>query len=270
MQGIIVTIYLGVPGTGFGVSVVRDIWDLRHKTEGWLDRMVGQTIYSHYSRCKLQAPKMGYDDVQTANVSTGTKKYGTDLGTANFRGWCLLGCARSLPSSSQLFGISFASSIDSCYHTDTSIMAAAKVAKGRRKSGGKPGAKPASGGAKKKPEKTVTKKGRGKGKTPEKKGKTPEKKGKTPEKKGKKPQQQKGGGKGPKGRGKSKGKGGKPTEKKKPLTAEELDKSMDDYWLSSKDKAVAAKKLDDDMDAYWAKKGEAEEETKGDEDKKET
>ena len=178
--------------------------------------MVGQTIYSHYSRCKLQAPKWvtmtyrrpTYPRVQKSMVRTVP---GTVLGTANFRGWCLLGCARSLPSSSQLFGISFASSIDSCYHTDTSIMAAAKVAKGRRKSGGKPSAKPASGGAKKKPEKTVTKKGRGKGKTPEKKGKTPEKKGKTPEKKGKKPQQQKGG-KGPKGRGKSKGKGGELTE----------------------------------------------------------
>ena len=43
------------------------------------------------------------------------------------------------------------------------------------------------------------------------------------------------------------------------MTAEELDASMDDYWMKSKDKTVASKKLDEDMDAYWAKKGEAEE-----------
>jgi hypothetical protein len=73
-------------------------------------------------------------------------------------------------------------------------------------------------------------------------------------------------------------KGGKPVrEKKTPLTEEELEKQMDEYWLKSKDKTVAAKKLDEDMDSYWAKKGEEEgkegeaaaEETKADDDKKE-
>ena len=45
-------------------------------------------------------------------------------------------------------------------------------------------------------------------------------------------------------------------EEKKPLTAEELDSAMDDYWMKSENKEVAAKKLDDEMDAYWEKKGQ--------------
>jgi hypothetical protein len=58
-------------------------------------------------------------------------------------------------------------------------------------------------------------------------------------------------GKGQKVKGK-----GKAQEKEKPMTAEELNASMDDYWMKSKDKTVASKKLDEDMDDYWAKKGE--------------
>lgn len=46
-------------------------------------------------------------------------------------------------------------------------------------------------------------------------------------------------------------------EAKKPLTAEELDASMDDYWLKSKNTEIVAKKLDDEMDSYWEKKGKA-------------
>jgi hypothetical protein len=54
---------------------------------------------------------------------------------------------------------------------------------------------------------------------------------------------------------KIKGKG-KAQEKEKPMTAEELNASMDDYWMKSKDKTVASMKLDEDLDDYWAKKGE--------------
>merc|ERR1712194_592374 len=64
-----------------------------------------------------------------------------------------------------------------------------------------------------------------------------------------KKQQQKGG---------NKKKDGKPQPKKeqkqKPLTAEALDRSMDDYWAKSEDKTIVEKKLNDDLDAYWAAK----------------
>lgn len=43
--------------------------------------------------------------------------------------------------------------------------------------------------------------------------------------------------------------------KKKPLTAEELDRNMDEYWLKSENKDAALKKLDEAMDEYWEKKG---------------
>lgn len=68
----------------------------------------------------------------------------------------------------------------------------------------------------------------------------------------------KNGGRGNDNRRKSGGRGQKkrPQEKKKPVTAEELDSAMDDYWLKSENKEVAAKKLDEDMDAYWEKKGQ--------------
>eukprot|EP00934_Nitzschia_sp_Nitz4_P004070 Nitzschia sp. Nitz4//scaffold193_size40683//29294//29800//NITZ4_007502-RA/size40683-processed-gene-0.21-mRNA-1//-1//CDS//3329540288//4060//frame0 len=56
-------------------------------------------------------------------------------------------------------------------------------------------------------------------------------------------------------------------EKKKPVTAEDLEREMDEYWQKSKDQTIVSKKLDEDMDSYWAKKGEAEateaEEAKG-------
>jgi hypothetical protein len=53
------------------------------------------------------------------------------------------------------------------------------------------------------------------------------------------------------------GKKGKKEKKEKPkpekqLTAEELDKQMDDYHM--KDDKVASKMLDEDMDDYWEKK----------------
>merc|ERR1712238_86413 len=48
--------------------------------------------------------------------------------------------------------------------------------------------------------------------------------------------------------------GGK-REEKKPVTVEDLDSAMDDYWMKSENKAVAEKKLDEDMDTYWEKKG---------------
>jgi len=52
-------------------------------------------------------------------------------------------------------------------------------------------------------------------------------------------------------------KGGKPQPRKeKAVTAEDLDRGMDDYWANSKDKAVVEKRLDDDMDDYWAAKKE--------------
>jgi hypothetical protein len=105
------------------------------------------------------------------------------------------------------------------------------------------------GGMKKDEDKQVTKKGRGPG------GKNNGPKGGKPEPKtGKKQRQQAKQQKRVKGDTKAKGKG-KP-EKKKPVTAEELDASMDEYWMKSKDKTLASKKLDDDMDSYWAKKGE--------------
>jgi hypothetical protein len=46
-------------------------------------------------------------------------------------------------------------------------------------------------------------------------------------------------------------------EKRKPVTAEELEADMDDYWLKSGNKEVAAKKLDEEMDSYWEKKNAA-------------
>jgi hypothetical protein len=61
------------------------------------------------------------------------------------------------------------------------------------------------------------------------------------------------GGRNPRGRGRvPKAK----REEKKPVTAEELDSAMDDYWLKSEKKEVAAKKLDEEMDAYWEKKNQ--------------
>eukprot|EP00536_Pseudo-nitzschia_multiseries_P013629 jgi/Psemu1/310118/fgenesh1_kg.594_\ len=57
---------------------------------------------------------------------------------------------------------------------------------------------------------------------------------------------------------------GKKREKKEPMTAEQLDASMDDYWAKSKDKTIVSKKLDDDMDDYWAKKGEEKPEEEAD------
>lgn len=59
----------------------------------------------------------------------------------------------------------------------------------------------------------------------------------------------------PKPQGKG-GRRGASREAKKPATTEELDASMDEYWLKSSNKEIAGKKLDDDMDAYWEKKGE--------------
>lgn len=80
----------------------------------------------------------------------------------------------------------------------------------------------------------------------------PKKKGKTPEaKKGKDPEAKKGKVT-PKGK-KAPAKGKKDTKKKevkKPKTAEELDREMDDYML--KDEKTALKKLDEDMDSYKA------------------
>ena len=71
-----------------------------------------------------------------------------------------------------------------------------------------------------------------------------------------------GGGEGRRGKGgkasAAKGKKGPARDaKKKPATAEELDASMDDYWLKSQNKEIVAKKLDDEMDSYWEKKGKA-------------
>ena len=64
------------------------------------------------------------------------------------------------------------------------------------------------------------------------------------------------------GRGGSKGKGGRKgtnTAKKqapqKPLTAEQLDKQMDDYMM--RNEKTAEKILEDQMDDYWAKKGKS-------------
>ena len=58
------------------------------------------------------------------------------------------------------------------------------------------------------------------------------------------------------GRGSSKGRKG-PTAKKqapkKPLTAEQLDKQMDDYMM--RNEKTAEKVLEDQMDDYWAQKG---------------
>lgn len=62
-----------------------------------------------------------------------------------------------------------------------------------------------------------------------------------------------------------KGKNAKKKEpEKKPLTAEELDRQMDDYMM--KDKKVAAKKLEDDMDDYWAQKKAKDAESEGGKD----
>mmetsp|Transcript_10104 Transcript_10104/g.11807 ORF Transcript_10104/g.11807 Transcript_10104/m.11807 type:complete len:157 (+) Transcript_10104:158-628(+) len=55
-------------------------------------------------------------------------------------------------------------------------------------------------------------------------------------------------------RGRSGSRNTESREKKKPLTAEELDGEMDDYWIKNSNKEVVEKKLDEDMDAYWDKK----------------
>lgn len=119
---------------------------------------------------------------------------------------------------------------------------------------GKEGSKARRGGkspaAKKKPEKQVIKKGRNpkKGDTTVSNGSGGRGKSKSPPPQKKQKQQQV--------KGKNK-KGGKPQPKKdKPVSAEDLDRGMDDYWAKSKDKAVVEKKLDDDLDGYWAAKAE--------------
>mmetsp|Transcript_5248 Transcript_5248/g.15260 ORF Transcript_5248/g.15260 Transcript_5248/m.15260 type:complete len:148 (-) Transcript_5248:422-865(-) len=119
--------------------------------------------------------------------------------------------------------------------------------KGRRR-------RPAKGAASKKndAERTVAKRGRG-GKP----GKAKHEIRAKNNKQANKGQQSGGIKKGNVGRRNSKGGAkGKKREKKEPMTAEQLDASMDDYWAKSKDKTVVSKKLDDDMDDYWAKKGE--------------
>lgn len=112
---------------------------------------------------------------------------------------------------------------------------------------------------KKKPEKQVAKKGRGAKNTGPPAKKVPATRGrsKSPAVPKNAKKQQKGK-KEVKGKGKS---GGKPQqrEEKKPVSAEDLDKSMDDYWAKSKDKTIASKKLDEDMEAYWAAKKAGEE-----------
>ena len=62
--------------------------------------------------------------------------------------------------------------------------------------------------------------------------------------------------------GRSKGKGGrkgpnnsKKQPPKKPLTAEQLDRQMDDYMM--RNEKTAEKVLEEQMDDYWAKKGKA-------------
>ena len=120
-------------------------------------------------------------------------------------------------------------------HTNSVIMAPGEIGSQRKRAAKKRGDNK-KGGKGKKDEKKVTKapntKNQAKNAAP-----------------GKKKQQQSKAKKGPKS-GKS------DREKKEPLTAEELEKQMDEYWLKSKDKTVAAKKLDDDLDSYWAKKGQ--------------
>jgi hypothetical protein len=64
------------------------------------------------------------------------------------------------------------------------------------------------------------------------------------------------GGRGRLGQGLRRGGG----EKKKPLTAEDLDRNMDEYWMKSENKDAALKKLDEAMDDYWEKKGKTAEE----------
>lgn len=46
--------------------------------------------------------------------------------------------------------------------------------------------------------------------------------------------------------------------RKKPLTAEELDRQMDDYMM--RDEKTAGKKLDEDMESYWEQKKAKDEE----------
>ena len=74
-------------------------------------------------------------------------------------------------------------------------------------------------------------------------------KGKSPKGKGPK-------GKGPKGKGKGKGPKG---EKKKPVTAEELDNDIDTYWYKAgKGPNPELVKLDADLEAYKASKATTE------------
>ena len=127
----------------------------------------------------------------------------------------------------------------------------------RRKSSGKKG-----GNKNDKKTEQVVKKGQGKGK-----GRGSGAKHETPT--SKKNQRRLSGSpkkKGTDNRRNSKGKGKPKPEKKVPLTAEQLDASMDDYWHKSKDKTIVSKKLDNDMDDYWAKKGEGKTEEEAKED----
>jgi len=78
-----------------------------------------------------------------------------------------------------------------------------------------------------------------------------------------------GGGRGGAAKGKAAGRGGKKSNPKKntqakpkPVTADDLDADMENYWLKSGSKELAQKKLDEEMDSYWAKKGA--EDSKGD------
>lgn len=61
-------------------------------------------------------------------------------------------------------------------------------------------------------------------------------------------------GRGMKKNGKAMNKGKKKFTKKKPATAEDLDKEMDKYW--GKNAEIATKMLDGDMDDYWKAKDE--------------
>jgi hypothetical protein len=75
-----------------------------------------------------------------------------------------------------------------------------------------------------------------------------------------------GGGRGEssKGKGKAGMKGKKNIQKKKPLTAEELDKQMDDYMM--RNEKTAEKVLEDQMDEYWAKKGKSDDDNNKNDD----
>jgi hypothetical protein len=56
-------------------------------------------------------------------------------------------------------------------------------------------------------------------------------------------------------KGKSNKKSGTKSQPKKSLTAEELDKQMDDYMM--RNEKTAEKVLEDQMDSYWAQKGKS-------------